>query len=1064
MPEENSSNQGSINQSIKPEENSSNQSSINQSIKPEDKESKKEEPKVEDSKKKKKKDVEEDYKPLFSVSFPTEIPDLPDITEQESIDVKYKVIEPYVDIRIYWDSETHELKYQVIEPELNDQEKKQLEIIEAGINELINISFVNIEDESIIIEFLEKNVKILITELGLKVDQDTFLKYMYYIWRDFVGMDLIEPLMRDYFIEDVECNGIGTPIYIIHRKYSNLRTNIIFEKMPPLVSFVEKLAQKCSQYVSYANPLLDGSLPDGSRVNATYTEDVTSKGPTFCIADGHIQFNNGAVKKIDEFFEESKKQHGYKVEDNNEIVDLFNVKCCGVNGEDLTQLDANVKTVIKLAPPDYLTRVKLDDGSDITVTLNHKFHVIDESGLKLIDAENLSSGMIVPVPSKVNVMGCSQKINVYNLLKDFSYINNVCLKSEIMNKELALISCSNINNSKNYYYEFLEKGNSMNYCLGNPDKKNDNFKILINDSENKKEIQPIAVPSEVNEDLAYLVGIIFSNGKISNNQIKISIPDNVLALILKNKFKNLFDANVNVKNNEIFFDNKFVPFFLNHVFKIPYNNFKEIQVPEIIFKSENKVISSFIKGLFEFSGELSYESSSKDFIEGLSYLFSRLGIFTKINNDNNVHNISIPKNYISKYFELINLENSSKNSDSIFEKNDLINIKPLIEILDKKNMVCLIEKLKSYDFDYLPRQTVLKVINEIGSEKDLAFFKWMIECNQEYVKIKSVDKFKNIKKIPVYDVELEPCKFFIGGNKPLNMFDTIRKFTAEPWTPIKLMDFKTVSPEILAYIWLLIEHKSSLLVIGGTGSGKTSLLNAIGFFIPPASRIVSIEDTRELNFKHDNWLPAVARAGVGQKTGEEGGHGAVTLFDLLKESLRQRPDYIIVGEIRGKEAYVMFQAMASGHPSMATMHAESVDTVVKRLVTPPISLSPALIEALDAVCFITPAKLGGQTVRRLKDISEIVGISPDGNVQIEQPFVWQPGTDKFLFKTQSKVFKKVLDRTGMTWQQLLVEFNNRSRLLFELYKRKIFDFGEVQSIIHKYYKVPDQVLQQFGIK
>lgn len=517
--------------------------------------------------------TQEAYKPLFNISFPQNIPNLPEPKDIAKVDVRYKVIEPFVDIHIFWDAQNNELLYQIEEPKLTAEEMKNLQLIEEGLTELINISYINIEDTSVVIEFLEKTLKILLDEFGIKVSEDVFLKYMYFLYRDLIGMNQIEPLLRDYFIEDIECNGFNTPIYIVHRKYRNLRTSVIFPTLQGLGRFVEKLAQKCGQYVSYANPLLDGTLPDGSRVNATYTEDVTSRGPTF----------------------------------------------------------------------------------------------------------------------------------------------------------------------------------------------------------------------------------------------------------------------------------------------------------------------------------------------------------------------------------------------------------------------------------------------------------------------------------------------------------TIRKFTTDPWTPVKLMDFRTVSPEILAYIWLAIEHKSNILVIGGTGSGKTSFLNAIAFFIPPAARIVSIEDTRELNLRHENWLPAVARAGAGTAsiTGEK--HGEVSLFDLLKESLRQRPDYIIVGEIRGKEAFVLFQGMATGHPSFGTFHAESANSVVKRLMMPPILLSPAMIEALDMFCIITPAVIGGKEVRRIREIDELVSVNEKGDAIINVPFVRDPAKDVFLFKTSSKVFEKIMKRTGMQWKELLNEFQMRTKLLMEMYRRKIFGFAEVQDVIHEYYKRPNEVLKKFGL-
>ncbi|MEM1536145.1 MAG: type II/IV secretion system ATPase subunit [Candidatus Pacearchaeota archaeon] len=283
---------------------------------------------------------------------------------------------------------------------------------------------------------------------------------------------------------------------------------------------------------------------------------------------------------------------------------------------------------------------------------------------------------------------------------------------------------------------------------------------------------------------------------------------------------------------------------------------------------------------------------------------------------------------------------------------------------------------------------------------------------------------------------------------------TIRKFTKIPLTPIQLLALKTLSPEMLAYLWLLIQYKCNILIVGGTGSGKTTLLNAIAFFIPPEARIVSIEDTRELNLLHENWLPSVARSGIG-------GIGEIDLFTLLKESFRQNPDYVIVGEVRGKEAYVLFQGMASGHPSISTMHADSVDTVIKRLETPPINLSPTLINTLDVIAIIQHAKVKKQDLRKLREIVEVLEVTPDGKAITEIPFKWDASKDVFYFKKESKVFEKISKRYGLTLEELEQEFNRRTKLLYSLFKKKIFSFEKVQKIINDYYKNPDKVLEEY---
>ena len=496
------------------------------------------------------------------------IPALPKVADKTKINVRYTLIAPYVSVHIYWDKKQGELMYKVEEPFLNEEEKKLLQIIETNLGEMINVNVLVQKTTESMIEYIDKTSRLLISELDLEISEDTYKRVFYYLFRDFVGLNEIEPLIRDYFIEDIECNGVDTPVYLVHRVYRNMKTNINYKNIDKLASFVEKLAQRTGKYVSYASPLLDGSLPDGSRVNATYTKDITSHGPTF----------------------------------------------------------------------------------------------------------------------------------------------------------------------------------------------------------------------------------------------------------------------------------------------------------------------------------------------------------------------------------------------------------------------------------------------------------------------------------------------------------TIRKFTKIPWTPIQLLDMKTLSPEMLAYFWILLEHKANILIAGGTASGKTTLLNAIAFFIPPESRVVSIEDTRELNLPRENWLPSVARTALGV-----GKVGEVDLFSLLKNSFRQNPDYVIVGEVRGKEAFVLFQGMASGHSSISTMHADSVDTLVKRLETPPIELSPTLMNTLDCVAIMTHAVVEKQETRKLREVVEVVNVDSKGTAMTNTPFVWNAREDAFYFKKDSKVFEKLATKYGLTIEELNLEFDRRAKLLYELQKRGIHGFDQAQQIINQYHKNPVEVLASFGL-
>ncbi len=497
------------------------------------------------------------------------IPSLPRIKDKKKIDIRYVLIAPFASVHIHWDDKLGEVIYELEEPLLQDYEKEALNQLENAMLELINVNVALEKTIEATTEYIDKTARLLIDELNMKISQETYNKIFYYLFRDFIGLNEIEPLLRDYFIEDIECNGADAPIYLIHRIYRNLRTNIIYKDIDKLASFVEKLAQRAGRYVSYAQPLLDGTLPDGTRVNATYTKDITSRGPTF----------------------------------------------------------------------------------------------------------------------------------------------------------------------------------------------------------------------------------------------------------------------------------------------------------------------------------------------------------------------------------------------------------------------------------------------------------------------------------------------------------TLRKFTKTPWTPTQLISMGTVSPEMLAYFWIILENKANIIIAGSTASGKTTFLNAVAFFIPPEARIVSIEDTREIALPKENWLPAVARTSIGI-----GKVGEVDLFSLLKSSFRQNPDYLIVGEVRGKEAYVLFQGMASGHSSLSTIHADSVDTLIRRLQTPPIELSPTLVNSLDCVTIATHATVKKQETRRIREIVEIINVSRDGTALINTPFIWNPADDLFYSKKQSKVFEKISVRKGIPLDKLQQELILRAKLLYVLHQRKIYGFDEVGKIINDYYKNPLEVLTKYNIQ
>lgn len=288
---------------------------------------------------------------------------------------------------------------------------------------------------------------------------------------------------------------------------------------------------------------------------------------------------------------------------------------------------------------------------------------------------------------------------------------------------------------------------------------------------------------------------------------------------------------------------------------------------------------------------------------------------------------------------------------------------------------------------------------------------------------------------------------------------TIRRFKASPLTPADLAKFNTMSPEMIAYCWMAIQYGESMLISGGTASGKTTTLNAILLFIPPQMKIVSIEDTREINIPHDNWIAGLTRSGFGGKGG--GGSGEVDMFELMRAALRQRPQYIIVGEVRGKEAYIIFQAMATGKATYSTIHADSVQAIVHRLENPPISLPRILVAALNIVLLQAQVKVEGKMTRRVTRIAEIVGIDPDTKELITNTiFDWNPANNKFSYLGYSKLFEKIANLANISLNEVKEEFNRRTDMIKWMVKKNINNFRDVASIVGGYYKDPENIIKQ----
>ena len=287
---------------------------------------------------------------------------------------------------------------------------------------------------------------------------------------------------------------------------------------------------------------------------------------------------------------------------------------------------------------------------------------------------------------------------------------------------------------------------------------------------------------------------------------------------------------------------------------------------------------------------------------------------------------------------------------------------------------------------------------------------------------------------------------------------TIRKFREHAFTPADLIKNGTFSSEILAYLWLAVENNKSMIFAGATAAGKTSSLNSVSLFIPPVAKIVSIEDTHELMLHHTNWIGSVTRESF-SKTDTV---ADIDMYELLRQALRQRPEYIIVGEIRGKEAMTLFQAINTGHTTYSTMHADSVDTVINRLEGDPINIPRVMIQALDILCIQKMIIRGDTRIRRLDSIVEFIGIDPKTqDMRFNELYTWDPKNDTFRNTGKSIVLEAIMESRNWDEQQVNLELENRKKVLEYMVEKEMDEYAIV-SLIRSYYADSGKTMKSIG--
>ncbi|MET1128906.1 MAG: type II/IV secretion system ATPase subunit, partial [Thermoproteota archaeon] len=285
---------------------------------------------------------------------------------------------------------------------------------------------------------------------------------------------------------------------------------------------------------------------------------------------------------------------------------------------------------------------------------------------------------------------------------------------------------------------------------------------------------------------------------------------------------------------------------------------------------------------------------------------------------------------------------------------------------------------------------------------------------------------------------------------------TVRKFRAEPYTLVELLRRRTLSPEVAALLWMAIQYKQGVIVYGPTGAGKTTLLNALAMLLPPEYKVVTVEDTPEIYLPfHDNW------AAMHTRLSDVQGVQSVTLQSQVESALRMRPDVIIVGEIRSREAYAFFQAVATGHGGLTTIHAENADVLMRRLASPPMNVPRSLLASAKLLVNIVRVERGGKVMRRVLRVDETHRYDPAADeLELKRIAQWSSADDSWTVRMEgTSLLKTLSDLLAVSPQEILEDYHRRIVVL-EWAAARNLDIFELHQLVRRYMRDPEETYRE----
>ncbi|RMF91354.1 MAG: CpaF family protein [Methanobacteriota archaeon] len=1005
-----------------------------------------------------------------------------------------EVLEEGKGYRIIKSKEEKTLTYLVSMPEFSKEDKKQLHTIEKRAIGEIDVdpeAMLNYAEKKKV--FTEKVLE-LITENYPDVKGTKKTWFATLIVQDMIGYGILDPLLSDDALEEVMLVATNVPVYVYHRKYGMCKTNIVFENDEEAIKIIARIARAVGRRVDASTPLLDARLKDGSRVNAT-VPPVSIAGPSLTIRK--FKADPLTVVDIIKFGTMSLDlaaflwlaMDGYEVRPANVLVSggtgsgkTTTLNCLGsfipstsrvISIEDTAELQLPVKHWIRLEtrPPNIEGKGEISMEMLLRNTLRMRPDRIIVGEVRGKEANTLLTAM------NTGQSGSMGTLHANNSKETISRLVN-----KPMSVPIIMISALNLilmQNRFNYRGKTVRRITEITEILGVENGQAKLSNIFEWDPKTDT-VKPTGAPSKVKRTLADLRGVDL---KAIDREIERR----------KKVLKWMVDQNIHgVKEvgrlvNEYYIDPE------GFLERISSGKGKEKAEPE---EGKKAVKARSKRGIVDLFAE-DVKDTTKEIIEK-----TEIAEIVRVRDEKNpVYNVAMPtfskddkellRDIETKVVEKLDIDPSTmknkEEAEKVFTEKVLEFIRSNYSFIGPakaRNFTrYVVYNLVGYGIlEPLLKDEKLEEVMVIGtgrnvyvshSEYGICRTNLVFEEDEEVERIleriaASVGR-RIDKATPLLDARLMDGSRVNATIPPISIDGptlTIRKFKADPLTVVDLINFKTLTTDIAAYLWYVTEgagiKPGNILVAGGSGSGKTTTLNCLCSFIPDTERIITIEDTAELQLPATHWVR------LETKPPNVEGEGEVDMDDLVKNTLRMRPDRVIVGEVRGPEARTLFTAMNTGHDgSMGTLHANSARETITRLTNPPMAVPYIMLPALDLIIMENKIYFQGTTLRRITEIAEVTEGTGEGEdtVTLNIVYRWNPKKDELEATGVPSVLKQKLARIqGIDVKEVNEEIEKRKKVLDYMVKKNINKIADVGSIISRYYSDTGGLLKEIGGK